>query len=66
MLFCFSTLHTPCPIFVCSTLTRELLDYLTVCDSEFKSDLAAKIAALVARFAPDKRWHVDSLLQVCL
>ncbi|KAK9904228.1 hypothetical protein WJX75_007294 [Coccomyxa subellipsoidea] len=45
-------------------LTKELLDYLKVADAEFKPDLTAKIAALVQRFAPDKRWHFDSLLQV--
>ncbi|KAK9830950.1 hypothetical protein WJX81_001389 [Elliptochloris bilobata] len=45
-------------------LTKELLDYLQVADAEFKPDLTAKIAALVQRFAPDKRWHCDSLLQV--
>ena len=32
-------------------------------DAEFKPDLTAKIAALVQRFAPEKRWHCDSLLQ---
>ena len=47
-------------------LTRELLDYLQVADAEFKPDLTAKIAVLVQRFAPDKRWHFDSILQVCL
>ena len=41
-----------------------LLDYLAVADPEFRPDLTAKIAALVQRFAPDKRWHFDSLLQV--
>ena len=46
------------------SLTKELLDYLQVADAEFKPDLTAKIAALVQRFAPDKRWHFDSLLQV--
>jgi hypothetical protein len=48
----------------CSNLTRELLDYLAVCDSEFKPDLTAKIATLIQRYAPDKRWHIDSMLQV--
>lgn len=46
------------------TLTNELLDYLKVADSEFKPDLTAKVCLLVQRFAPDKRWHFDSLLQV--
>uniref|UniRef100_A0A383VEJ1 AP-1 complex subunit gamma n=1 Tax=Tetradesmus obliquus TaxID=3088 RepID=A0A383VEJ1_TETOB len=45
-------------------LTRELLDYLAVCDGEFKPDLTAKIATLIQRYAPDKRWHIDSMLQV--
>lgn len=49
---------------LCSNLTRELLDYLSVCDSEFKPDLTAKIAALITRFAPDRRWHFDNLLCV--
>lgn len=46
------------------TLTKELLDYLNLCDAEFKPDLTAKVCQLVARFAPDKRWHVDSLAAV--
>ena len=45
------------------SLTKELLEYLVVADAEFKPDLTAKIAALVQRFAPNKRWHFDSLLQ---
>ena len=45
-------------------LTRELLDYLAVSDSEFKPDLTAKICTLIQRFAPDKRWHIDNLVQV--
>lgn len=47
------------------TLTKELLDYLQVSDAEFKPDLTSKICMLVQRFAPDKQWHLDSLLQVC-
>lgn len=46
------------------TLTSELLDYLKVADAEFKPDLTAKVCLLVQRFAPDKRWHFDSLLRV--
>ena len=47
------------------TLTKELLDYLRVSDAEFKPDLTSKICMLVQRFAPDKQWHLDSLVQVC-
>ena len=45
------------------TLTKELLDYLRISDTEFKPDLTNKICMLVQRFAPDKRWHLDSLMQ---
>ncbi|KXZ55609.1 hypothetical protein GPECTOR_2g1159 [Gonium pectorale] len=48
------------------TLTRELLDYLAVSDTEFKPDLTAKICMLIQRFAPDRRWHLDQLLAVML
>jgi len=46
------------------TLARELLDYLAVADEDFKPDLTAKICTLIQRFAPDRRWQIDSLLQV--
>lgn len=46
------------------SLTKELLEYLKISDTEFKPDLTAKICQLVLRFAPDKRWHFDSILQV--
>lgn len=45
-------------------LTRELLDYLAVSDADFKPDLTSKICTLIQRFAPDRRWQIDSLLQV--
>lgn len=35
------------------TLTRELLDYLAVSDSEFKPDLTAKICTLIQRWVAD-------------
>jgi Adaptin N terminal region len=47
-----------------TALTRELLDYLRVCDPDFKADLTNKLCMLVQRFAPDKRWYIDSMLQV--
>lgn len=48
------------------TLTKELLDYLKISDLEFKPDLTNKVCMLIQRFAPDKQWHLDSLLQVGL
>ena len=43
------------------TLARELLEYLAVADEEFKGDLAKRISQLVATFAPNPRWHVDTM-----
>jgi AP-1 complex subunit gamma-1 len=45
-------------------LARELVEYLRVADVEFKADLTTKVCALAARFAPDKRWRIDTLVDV--
>lgn len=34
-----------------------------MCDLEFKPDLTAKVCQLIQRFSPEKRWHVDSMIQ---
>jgi hypothetical protein len=47
-----------------TTLTKELIDYLTVSDLEFKADLTNKICELVQRYAPSRRYHIDTLLAV--
>lgn len=47
-------------------LTRELLEYLSSSDAEFKPDLTSKICTLIQRFAPDKRWHIDSMTEVTI
>lgn len=44
------------------TLAREMLNYLVVCNSELKPDLCSKIADVVDRFAPSKRWQIDTLI----
>ena len=46
------------------TLSSELLEYLKVCDKEFKADLTSKICSLVQRFAPDKKWYIDCMIRV--
>lgn len=47
-------------------LTKELLEYLAISDVEFKPDLTSKICSLIQKFAPDKKWHVDSMMKVSL
>ena len=45
-------------------LIRELLAFLEVADSEFKPIMTSQIGVAADRFAPNKRWHVDTMLRV--
>lgn len=45
-------------------LVRELLAFLEVADAEFKPTMTLQIGLAAERFAPDKRWHVDTMLRV--
>ncbi|KAJ2918673.1 hypothetical protein MD484_g1740, partial [Candolleomyces efflorescens] len=45
-------------------LVRELLAFLEVADDEFKLGLTTQISLAAERFAPNKRWHIDTVLRV--
>ncbi|ORX54913.1 Adaptor protein complex AP-1 gamma subunit [Hesseltinella vesiculosa] len=45
-------------------LMRELLAFLEVSDTEFKQSMTTKIALAAERFAPNKRWHIDTMLRM--
>ena len=45
-------------------LMPELLSFLEVADTEFKLGLTTQISAAAERYAPDKRWHLDTMLHV--
>lgn len=45
-------------------LIRELLAFLEVADAEFKPVMTTQIGIAADRYAPDKRWHVDTMLRV--
>lgn len=45
-------------------LIRELLSFLEVADNEFKPVMTSQIGIAADRFAPNKRWHVDTMLRV--
>lgn len=45
-----------------TTLSHELLDYLDVCDEEFKRDLAKKVSELALKFSPSKQWYIDTFV----
>ena len=43
---------------------RELLAFLEVADNEFKTTMTGEIGIAADRFAPNKRWHFDTMLRV--
>lgn len=45
-------------------MIRELLAFLEVADNEFKLGLTTQICLAAERFAPNKRWHIDTMLRV--
>lgn len=45
-------------------LIRELLAFLEVADNEFKPNMTTQIGIAAERFAPNKRWHIDTMLRV--
>jgi AP-1 complex subunit gamma-1 len=44
-------------------LVRELLAFLEVADDEFKLSMTTQISLAAERFAPNKRWHIDTVLR---
>lgn len=45
-------------------LVRELLAFLEVADNEFKPVMTTQIGIAADRYAPNKRWHMDTILRV--
>ena len=45
-------------------LIRELLAFLEIADTEFKLAMTSQILIAADRYAPNKRWHVDTGLRV--
>ncbi|KAK1833352.1 adaptin N terminal region-domain-containing protein [Podospora conica] len=45
-------------------LIRELLAFLEVADNEFKPTMTTQIGVAADRYAPNKKWHFDTMLRV--
>ncbi|ODV90395.1 hypothetical protein CANCADRAFT_106214 [Tortispora caseinolytica NRRL Y-17796] len=45
-------------------IVRELLAHLEVCDKEFKAGISTQICSAADRFAPDRKWHIDTMIRV--
>ena len=48
------------------TLIPEILAYVRLADSEFRSELVAKIYSSTQRFAPSKIWNFDTVHQILI
>merc|ERR1719343_1498992 len=48
-------------------MTKELLNYLLVADTDFKEELCSRICMAVDKYSPNRRWQLDTLIKVmCL
>ncbi|CAH1183784.1 unnamed protein product [Phaedon cochleariae] len=47
-----------------TAMMKELLVFLEKSDAEFKAHCSSSIVLSAERYAPDKRWHLDTLLNV--
>eukprot|EP00930_Biecheleria_cincta_P001624 TRINITY_DN102759_c0_g1_i1.p1 TRINITY_DN102759_c0_g1~~TRINITY_DN102759_c0_g1_i1.p1 ORF type:complete len:828 (+),score=186.94 TRINITY_DN102759_c0_g1_i1:77-2560(+) len=49
------------------SMTKELLNYLLVAESDFKEELCSRICLAVEKYSPNRRWQIDTLIKVmCL
>ena len=46
------------------SMMKELILFLENCDVEFKQYTASNIITVAEKFAPNKRWHIDTILKV--
>ncbi|KAG4306588.1 hypothetical protein PORY_000576 [Pneumocystis oryctolagi] len=44
-------------------LVREILAFLETSDNEFKLNITTQISIAANNFAPNKRWHIDTMLR---
>lgn len=45
-------------------MIKELLTFLETCDPEFKADCCSNIVLAAEKYAPNKRWHIDTVVKV--
>lgn len=46
------------------TMTKELLAFLETSEPEFKAQCSSSIVLAAEKFAPNTRWHLDTLIKV--
>jgi AP-1 complex subunit gamma-1 len=46
------------------SIVKELINYLLIADHEFKKELSNKICMACEKYAPNKKWHIDTVIKV--
>lgn len=46
------------------SIVKELINYLLIADTEFKKELSNKICMACEKYAPNKKWHIDTVIKV--
>ena len=46
------------------SIVKELTNHLLSADNEFKRELANKICQICEKYAPNKKWHIDTVVKV--
>ena len=46
------------------SIVKELTNHLLSADNEFKKELANKICQICEKYAPNKKWHIDTVVKV--
>jgi len=46
------------------SMMKELILFLETCDDEFKQYTTSNIITVAQKYAPNKRWHIDTILKV--
>jgi len=46
------------------SIVKEMLNYILISEADFLQELTLKICNSVERYAPNRRWHVDTIIKV--
>ena len=46
------------------SIVKDLLNFLVSAEKDFKGELANMICMSVEKYAPNKKWHVDTVMKV--
>jgi AP-1 complex subunit gamma-1 len=45
------------------SIVKELTNYLLNAEPEFKKELTNKICQICEKYAPNKKWHIDTVVK---